>query len=630
MWPAANPMQAIALLPPEPQESSERRWLQQTIAWLRADGKKSIDGETRTGRLRELAAALESPGVRDRFASLWSRASPDRLLPDAALPEETSLARELSVRLKRRLMPQLEQDLDLYSALECAGLTLADADWIESLSDADLAPWVEILAASGEHRQKALRLLAARVASIGLSRELSPILPRLWENESPFDHLLETVGRNPEDATAIEDSLLRCRMQAGVAHARLEERGVSANQVFRLDLLGAQMERMEALLRLADGREDGRKFAAMLIRGFAEDHGVRGMLHNAVNRVARRVVEHTGRTGEHCIAGSFREWRVMGLGAVGAGAITAFTALFKYALAVSPLAPFWIGIAQSVNYAASFLLMQALGWMLASKMPSMTASTLAGAMGKQDGMHQEVKLIAAITRTQFVVTVGNLLGAMPSALLIDAFLRWTTGHPFLSEEAGLHGLHSMSPIASLTVPFAAMTGGFLWLSSLAAGWTANWIVFHRLPEAIAGSRSIRRLAGPRLASRLGAVMDHGFSGAVGYVVLAFLLGLVPLLGAFAGIPLEVRHITLSSASVAYDISGAFGEADAAAIVWALMGLALTGVFNFAVSFALGLWLAVRARNLDTSARLTLLRALIQEMRRSPSRFLWNSVAGEPA
>jgi site-specific recombinase len=226
--------------------------------------------------------------------------------------------------------------------------------------------------------------------------------------------------------------------------------------------------------------------------------------------------------------------------------------------------------------------------------------------------------------------VGNLLGAMPSALLIDAFLRWTTGHPFLSEEAGLHGLHSMSPIASLTVPFAAMTGGFLWLSSLAAGWTANWIVFHRLPEAIAGSRSIRRLAGPRLASRLGAVMDHGFSGAVGYVVLAFLLGLVPLLGAFAGIPLEVRHITLSSASVAYDISGAFGEADAAAIVWALMGLALTGVFNFAVSFALGLWLAVRARNLDTSARLTLLRALIQEMRRSPSRFLWNSVAGEPA
>lgn len=43
--------------------------------------------------------------------------------------------------------------------------------------------------------------------------------------------------------------------------------------------------------------------------------------------------------------------------------------------------------------------MQALGWMLASKMPSMTAAGLAHAMSERDGMDAEVNLIAAITRT---------------------------------------------------------------------------------------------------------------------------------------------------------------------------------------------------------------------------------------
>ncbi len=61
-------------------------------------------------------------------------------------------------------------------------------------------------------------------------------------------------------------------------------------------------------------------------------------------------------------------------GAVGAGAITAFTAIFKHVLAnVMPLAPLWTGIALSPNYTASYVPMQFLSWPLASKMPSMTA-----------------------------------------------------------------------------------------------------------------------------------------------------------------------------------------------------------------------------------------------------------------
>ena len=112
----------------------------------------------------------------------------------------------------------------------------------------------------------------------------------------------------------------------------------------------------------------------MLVRGVAEGRGIHSLVRNSVNRMARQIVTHTGKSGEHYIAGSRSEWWRMGCGALGAGGITAFTALFKYLFVSMSLAPLWTGIAHSLNYTASFVLMQVLGWMLASKMPSMTAA----------------------------------------------------------------------------------------------------------------------------------------------------------------------------------------------------------------------------------------------------------------
>jgi len=54
----------------------------------------------------------------------------------------------------------------------------------------------------------------------------------------------------------------------------------------------------------------------------------------------------------------------------------------------------------------------------------------------------------------------------------------------------------------------------------------------------------------------------------------------------------------------------------------MLGLLATGLLNFSVSFALGLWLAMRARMLNTSGRRKLVGALWNELRRKPSRFLW--------
>jgi site-specific recombinase len=622
-----DPVQALARLSREQSEEVERQWLQNTLAWL-----KVAPPVARTERLRHLAEGIgKLPDMRERFQLIWVKAFPPRLFSEAGLPEATSLVRELMARLKRRILPQLEDELDLYTALHTADLDDADAKWLAGLSNRDVSEWRELLGNQAGHFPVAMRLLAIRAAAIGLSRSVMKVMPHRHEGESPFFDLEDAAGRYARSGGSVETRdelqkvILNCRSSAGRSLARLEEEGVSSDLVFRLDLAIAQLERIDVLLRIGSGQQDGREFGSMLIRGFAEERGIHSLVRNSVNRLARQIVTHTGKSGDHYIAGSRSEWWKMGYGAVGAGGITAFTALFKYLFTGMAMAPLWTGIAISLNYTASFVLMQLLGWSLASKMPSMTAAALCGAMEKEDGMHAEMSLVAAITRTQAIVTVGNLLGAIPLSLLIDVFIQWKNGNPFLTHEAAMHGLESMHLLHSLTIPFAALTGCFLWLSSLAAGWTANWMALNRLPAALAQSRRLRRSFGTELAAELGRFVEHHLSGIVGYTCLGLLLGLLPLVSVFAGVPVEVRHITLASASLTYDVSSLAwsGPLPWRDVFWALLGLAATGLLNFSVSFALGLWLAIRARNLDTGGRRKLVAALWNELRRHPSRFLWS-------
>ena len=623
---SSDPVQALALLPLDDSEKLERQWLQSTLAWL-----KSVPPGERTKRLRHLTAGIcEKPANRERFQQIWRGGFAAKLYSEAGLPESISLLREVIVRFKRRLLPQLEDELDLYSALSSADLNEEDADWVARLSDNDVAPWRELLSGSANDFPVAIRLLAIQASSIGLSRGVMEVMPHEHETESPFYKLVDVStgftksSSQPGERDRVQKVTLQCRISVGLAIARMEEQGVSSDLVFRLDLLFAQLERIEALRHVISGEEDGRVFASMLVRAFADERGVQSLLRNSVNRVARHIVTHTGKSGEHYIAASGPEWRAMGWGAVGAGGITAFTALFKYRFAGMALAPLWIGMAHSLNYTVSFVLMQLLGWRLASKMPAMTAAALCGALEKRDGMHSEVGLVAAITRTQTVVTIGNLLGAIPLAVLIDLFIEARHGHHYLSQEAALHGLRAMSVWQSLTIPYAALTGCFLWLSSLVAGWTANWMMLNHLPEAIAQSRRIPHFFGSDSATRLSQFVKNHLSGVAGYTCLGLLLGLLPFVSVFAGIPVEVRHITLASASLAYDVSslardGAFPWPG---LCWAAAGLAATGILNFSVSFALGLWLAVRATDLDISGRKRLLGALWNELWKHPASFLW--------
>jgi site-specific recombinase len=106
------------------------------------------------------------------------------------------------------------------------------------------------------------------------------------------------------------------------------------------------------------------------------------------------------------------------------------------------------------------------------------------------------------------------------------------------------------------------------------------------------------------------------------VALGVLLSLVPLVGSFFGVPLDVRHVTFAFGSLA--LAGCALGPEAVlqpAFLMALVGVGGTLLCNFAVSFGLALGVALRARDVPLTDAPRLVRAVLSHFLRSPRAFV---------
>jgi site-specific recombinase len=179
-------------------------------------------------------------------------------------------------------------------------------------------------------------------------------------------------------------------------------------------------------------------------------------------------------------------------------------------------------------------------------------------------------------------------------------------------------------LSSGSVFFAALTGVCLWSSSVAGGWCDNWVRYRRLPEALATNRRIRAVIGVNAAKKLASVVDGAGAGAFGSLFLGLVLGLTPVLASFFGLPLDIRHITLSTGTVVMGAMSAFGvgHLDSHALGGALAGLAGIAAMNFGVSFSLALAVALRARDVDARVFRLLVAAVLSRLVRRPMEFVF--------
>ena len=131
---------------------------------------------------------------------------------------------------------------------------------------------------------------------------------------------------------------------------------------------------------------------------------------------------------------------------------------------------------------------------------------------------------------------------------------------------------------------------------------------------------MQRLLGPARLKRLGTYIENNLGGLMGNFWFGILLGTTHTLGFLVGLPIDIRHVTFSSANfstafVALDQHMSWGLA-----VHSLAGVLMIGAVNLVVSFGLALWVALRARKIRFNHSLRLLRALGRRFVNAPLDF----------
>jgi site-specific recombinase len=309
---------------------------------------------------------------------------------------------------------------------------------------------------------------------------------------------------------------------------------------------------------------------------------------------------------------------------LGGGLLTVFTAALKMRLIEHHLPLAIEGFLIGTDYAVSFVLLQILGLALATKQPSMTAAALAGIVRTNRGVARWSRIsefAADISRTQLAAAVSNVLAVCLGSVLFERLWEHFFRDHYLPAQSAQHVYQTLHPFTSGTAIFAAFTGILLWLAAMIGGWFENFVVYHRIPDAIAQHPFGARI-GLRPMRRAADWLEINAAAYSTSIVLGYLLGFSPVVARFFGIPLDVRHVTLSTGTLAL-AAARFGTSSLGQgwLYAAVAGLAITFVMNLGVSFAIASIVALRAYNVPRSEQFQLLAFLIKEILRSPLSFI---------
>jgi len=617
--------------------------------------RPGADANWKDSTLVALLDAVERPGAaRDRFGSALSALLADtdatNLVACAGIPGHRGFFSEFGDRLADHLLPSPGDERDLRELVHRLYRTEHDVDAFGSLP-LDLfhrvagafkeAPppgsWNGLRAAFAD----GFRLLLSRVETEGLSPKVRARASAGPVSAAPFhriraagDALLAAwlEGGDPLEAAARFRKVSgECRKEARLVQQHLEGAGVSIDIVFSLEVIDRCLTRtalMTEILESPAGPRWSRAVHRLLFRLFlsaAEDRSLRHLIGWNMQLLGRKIVDRSSETGEHYIAKNLREYRHIWLAAAGGGLLTVGTAVVKTIIHAWHLPPLPEGLLYGLNYAVSFLGLQHLGLILATKQPAMTAARLAGIIRDSEGDDREDRIAATaaqLTSSQLAAAIGNVLVVGAGAALFSWLFLAVSGRPFMHEEEALETLRVMSPIDSMTIWYAALTGVVLWLASVAGGWFDNWCVYHRLPDGLA-QRPARTDWGRTIFRRAGQALARHASGWGTNVSLGFMLGMVPEIGRFTGLPADVRHVTLNTGIVSLAASAGV-ETGATQLVWlvrAAAGIGVMFILNLSVSFGCSLFSAARAYEVPADDMWGILMRIGRRLVRSPLEFV---------
>jgi site-specific recombinase len=631
--------------------------LQEVVGALRP--RRRQPSQTAERNVRELTLAIAADerrrdALRGTLLKLFAEKEWVHLLADSGVLSGEGFFTGLSRRLGHRLLPDALDPDSIRDVVRTLFSQPNDHRWVDAIPDDAWRELLEVLeltttspAETGGYLSRqvleALQVVSYRVAAIGLEPELVRNYPAIERYESPFLVQSEEVRQliRGWDAAAAErrdaspdDGHLRvlldqCLDIVSKIRRQAEKTGASIALTGLILRLQQSIGRMKLLLELLHGGEERwvqriRCFKQM-VRTANTDNDLSEHWARHVELLALRVTGNAGRAGERYITRSRSEYREMARAAAGAGFFIAFMAMFKVWLSSERNAPFVEALQYSLNYGLGFVLIYVLHYTIATKQPAMTASHIAASLstagGKVDRLDGLADLVVRTVRSQLVAVAGNLIVVIPLSALLAYAVYARSGEHYVTRETAEAMLVDVSPIQSLALVHAGIAGVWLFLSGLIAGYYDNRAVYDRLRLRIAQRPLLRRWLGATRTERLAQYVEDHLGGIAGNFLFGVLLGSTGTLGYLFGLPLDIRHITFSSAYVGIAFVGLDWEVSATTAALSVLGIVGIGVMNLFVSFGLALYVAMRSQRVRFTQAVPLLGKLWERARREPLSYL---------
>jgi site-specific recombinase len=589
--------------------------------------------------------------VRKSLLSQFLHTNIINALIESGILSSRGFVQELLGKIKHKLLPALQREDDFLYVINKAFYKSHDHVWVQGI---DRKLWVQFFEILGiqinltepaliKQLKQALEVISYRTTTLGLEKEITQQYDNFEEAMYPFyeqnrlvNRYLEMLqGNASEDELSlllenITEALHNCNQSIQWIKEQRKVYGTSLAQTFVLTRLEQQVERMFIILDVLDSDSafNTERFVGYfetVIKNENRKNSLWEFLNENTGYLAYQIAEHGGRTGEKYITSTRKEFWRMFRSALGGGVIISFIGILKNLLGKLKFAPFWQGFLYSTNYSLGFILIQETGSTLATKQPAYTANNVASSFDvKKYGGAPDLRNLAITTarvsRTQLASFAGNLLVVFPLTYILAWAFFGATGVK-LAEGAGAQQLlNDQKPFHSLALLFACFTGFFLFLSGLIAGYVENHVVYGKIPERIRNSVSLKNNFSEKWQVKIVHYVENNLGALIGNIALGFFLGMAGFLGKTFGLPFDIRHITISAANTAIGYFGLDHAISYKELFYTLSGVAAIGFLNFAVSFSLAFYVAVKSRGIRLRDYPEFLGILVRYIKKHPADF----------
>ncbi len=549
-------------------------------------------------------------------------------LTESGIVSSRGFVQELLSKLKHKMLPALQTPGNFLFVINKIFFKKSDHLWVEAIDPNLWKQFFEILGIQINlteskliaQLQQSLQLLSYRITALGLEKEMThryenfedAVYPFIEQNRLVNEYLHISKKKQDDEKqrlllSNIGEALHNCNQSIQWIRDQRKIHGTSLAQTYIITRLQQQINRLFIILDVLDGDNEFNterfvNYFKTVVRNENKKNSLKEFISENTGYLAYQIAEHGGRTGERYITTTRKEFWKMFWSAAGGGVIISFIGIIKNLLGKMALAPFWQGFLYSANYSLGFILIQDTGSTLATKQPAYTANNVASSFdvqkaGEQPDLRNLAITVARVSRTQLASFAGNLMVVFPLTYFLAMLFFQITGTKIAEGAAAQNLLIAQQPFNSPALWYACITGFFLFASGLIAGYVENYVVYGKMGDRLRSASSFKYTFSEKRRYKIIHYIENNLGALIGNLSLGFFLGMAGFIGNIFGLYFDIRHITISAANTAIGFFGLDHMISLKELWYTLFGVFLIGFLNFAVSFSLAFFVAVKSRGI---------------------------------